>query len=458
MSENYFINVPFNKISAKNTIYNNFDYETQELMYVINEENEENNIPNIYNFVYEYIKSLDRKYRPIVFSPDYSISSSTCSAISERYIDKYSENNIVKFTTKMKIIYFTPISHVNKLEHISAIEFSKSLLLNLFNRTEISYTKHHFTFPSENVLIYGLNDTLITNEDIEMLKLLNVNYYTLFDIKKMDKEIYKKMDEFIGDSPIYIIYDMSVLSFEYSPCCFRFIANCEKKSKEIQGLSSKEITDVFKYLKKNNIVGLDITGFNLKNDTPDIAFKITSQSALLPLIHLLGMKEKKINIYNEQTKFIICKPLSHNFELKKNSILLHEKKQLFNHLKKTNKDIFETHSDSDNDNDNVNVNNNDNDNENENENVNETSETESSDDDIGWYIMRNVSVDIKDKLILQLMKEPNNMILYKIDGECMYISFTTIEEQSQKSYYRANDIKDKVLTPGEKINMAFNFL
>ena len=61
-------------------------------------------------------------------------------------------------------------------------------------------------------------------------------------------------------------------------------------------LKNENIIDFFDKFNSLNIVGLDITGFNLREKTPDVLFKLTTETAKLALIHLLKIKEKKINI------------------------------------------------------------------------------------------------------------------------------------------------------------------
>jgi arginase family enzyme len=441
--QNFYINIPFDKSNAKGTIYNNFNYEISELLYSSLDENE---IPLIYNFVYKYIKSLKSNLRPIVFSPDYSISSSTCSALAERYMEKIEENGIQIYISPLKVIYFTSTAHLDELKNISALDFSKSIITNLMDQNEISYTKHQFIIPSGQIYMVGLNENLLSQDDIEKLKLNGIKYFTLSNIKKKGIEnICQFLIDEIRDDPVYFIYDMSVLSFESSPCVFRVI-NKEKNEEKLNGLSTDEIINFFNKLKPLNIAGLDITGFNLKKETPDIPFKITSNTAKLALVNLLGIKEKKINIFNENTKIVICKPINSkqkiNWETNKKSLFAdkEERKKAVNRLQQA----FEEEED-------INYNSDDDSSEN-------IEDEENEELDVGWYIMRGIPTELKEELIKKLMDIKDNIMSYVIGEDEMYISFTTIGEQEEKTYYTATSIKDRVLTPGEKVNLMFSQL
>lgn len=434
--QNYFINIPFNGSNAKNTIYNNFNYEIKDELYHSNNEDE---IPIIYNFLHKYIKSLGKNLRPIIFSPDYSISSATCTAMAERFLEKIEENQTMKYISPLKVIYLTSTAHLNTLENISALDFSRSLLSNTFGECEISYTNHNFIINPKNFYLIGLNEDFLENDDVAKLKTNEILYFTLKNIKKKSiKNICEFLKDQIGEEPVYIIYDLSVLSFETSPCTFR-INGKDLNPEKLNGLNNSEITMFFDEISNLNIVGLDITGFNLKENTPDIPFKITTEACKLALTHLLKVKEKKINILNENTKIVICRPIDindWNSNTNKLFVSREEKKKYVNKIIEAFKDNDEIEEESD-------------------------SEKEECDEDdgLGWYIMRGLTTQMKEQIIQKLLNAEDNIILYNEGNDSMYISFTSLEEQKKKSYYDDSvTLKDRVLYPGEKLNMIFSQL
>jgi arginase family enzyme len=441
---NHYINIPFSNSNAKHTIFNNFNYEIIDSLYT---SFNNKNIPIIYNFIHRYIKSLNKECRPVIFSPDYSISSASCTAIAEKYMNKISENDIQKYVSELKILYFTSSTHLNTLENMTPQNFSESILSNILDLNEISYTEHNLILQPNNIILVGINDNLVSPDEIVKLNDKNISYYTLSKIKKKGaKKISDEIFDEICEDPVYVIYDMSVFNFEKAPSVFR-LQNITDAN-DINGLNTDDIIEIFEKLKNINIVGLDITGFKLNKNVPDISFKITSECAKLPLIHLLGLKEKRINIFNENTKILICKPITKEEKEKE------ERKYLLKKLKKnldldlnsdpTNNNIL---SDSDNE-----------DNNNENNSIEEYKEIDDDGIDHGWYIMRNVPIETKEELIKKLMEIKDNIMFCNFGEDSMYISFTTIGEQENKSYAIMTSIYDRVLVPDEKVNLAFSQL
>ena len=56
---------------------------------------------------------------------------------------------------------------------------------------------------------------------------------------------------------------------------------------------------------------MDITNYDIerKNDDCDRALKVTCETARLPVKIIFELKENSFNIFNENSKFLICRPL-----------------------------------------------------------------------------------------------------------------------------------------------------
>jgi hypothetical protein len=80
--------------------------------------------------------------------------------------------------------------------------------------------------------------------------------------------------------------------------------------------------------------------------------------------------------------------------------------------------------------------------------------------DIGWYILRGTTLDMREEIIKELSSEDNDdkIISFDIDGEHVLVSTTTILEQQEKTYYMASSIYECALMPEEKIDMLFELL
>jgi arginase family enzyme len=298
--QNYYISIPFNDSTPNGTIFNTFEYE------LIDETVDSRDIPSKYNMLYKHILSLDDKKRTICLSPDYAISSATCTAMSEKYMVKTTiEGNRQIFTSDLQIVYITSYPHTDTFTEISNKNLSKSILTNIFNKNKVSYTNHIFLPSPKNFTLVGIKDT----ESTDILDDMSIEYYTMSQIKKKSiARIISHVVNKVKSSPLYIIFDMSVMNIMFAPNVFRFIDNDKDLETQFSGFNIDDVTLMFKALSKCNIVGIDITGFNLNPSTDAKRMNITTMTAKLPLIHALNLKERKINVFNHDTQFLIFRP------------------------------------------------------------------------------------------------------------------------------------------------------
>jgi arginase family enzyme len=388
--KNHFINLPFGKSNAKGIIYNNFDYCFDANSY---EKLNQNDIPIIYNSLHKYILSLPQDIRPVTLSPDYAITSATCSAMGEKFMtNEIISDTVSKYTTPLKVIYLTSSPHLNELNYSSQHDFTKSILSNILGLNEMLYTNHNFIIPPENFTLLGLNDYNLQSNDIETLNNNNMTYFTLSQIeKKTIEDICEYIQETIGNDPVFIIFDMSVMSTVYAPGVLRFVDNDKNLDKQLDGLCENEIIHIFKSFGKMNIVGLDITGFNIHQNTSKKIYDATVNTSNLALMHLLQIKEKRINVFTDETKFLIFRPI---------------------------------------------------------ERINEN--------DLGWYILKGISIELEEKIIKKLELSVDNVELFSVnDNTKVYIALTTIAEQDKKSIDSTESIFDCVLIPEEKNKILF---
>lgn len=71
--------------------------------------------------------------------------------------------------------------------------------------------------------------------------------------------------------------------------------------------------------------------------------------------------------------------------------------------------------------------------------------------DIGWYILRGLSVEQTNDILSKITDD--QIITLKIDNEEYLITKTTVNEQNDKTYFSSTTIHDVVLFPDEKIYM-----
>jgi arginase family enzyme len=391
-SKFHIINVKFPQISAKNHIYNKFDYEVSDLLY---DNYDDDSIPIIYNFLYKYITSLLKDKIIVTLSPDPSISGSTVSALAERYITIHNESNSPKYSSNLKILYFTSTPHIrSQYSEINVQSLSNSIVSNLLCETDFTYTKHKLVLSTNQFIMIGINPQIIDENDKDILNNKDIVYFTLDQIRKKSmSNVIRSISDLVLDDPVHVIFDMSVMNNEVAPCVTRFLD--KSPTGKIDGLTISELEEALIMMNKKNIVGLDITSFDLRIKDTEKIYRLTCEVAKIVLRHLLNITERKINIFTENSKFLIWRPVD-----------------------------------------------------------------QSSHDDIGWLILRSVSLEIRERILASIDDNIITLSLTTDDDteEDVYITSTSMLDQENKSYYTAESIYDCALTPEEKLNMMFELI
>lgn len=410
--DKFIIDVDSSQNTAKNHIINKIDYTVVNDMY---DNYDENGIPIIYNFLYKYIKNLSKDKIGVTLSADPCVSASTIAGNAEKYMYSYENESNVKYSSNLKILYFTSTPHIcnilNNNEELSVKQLSNSILSDLMCTLEfhslndgsddkfiesISFTKHDLVLSSEQFILIGINDDLLTDIDKELLQSKNITYFTLSQLRKKGfKNILEYVNENFSDNPMHVVFDMSVMNPNYCPCVTRFFEIMTDLTK-IDGMSITELEESLQIINKKNIVGLDITGYDLRTDDTNRAYRITCEIAKIVLKYLLDISDKKINVFTENSRFLIWRPSEQ--------------------LSKT---------------------------------------------DVGWFILRGMSLDLREELLKKI--DSDDILYFAVDDDdgdeqTIYLSSTTMYEQEQKTYYTAENITDHVLFPEEKVHMMFELL
>jgi hypothetical protein len=308
-----------------------------------------------------------------------------------------------------------------------------SVVSNLIS-TEKSFTQHKLNLSSNQILFLGLNDNITTPDEIKSLSSHRFKYHMLKKTRKIGWDyVYSEINKFALDDPVHVVLDMSVLDHTISPCVIKH--NPDKKDvTELDGMNGEEFINLCKHISKLNVKSMDITGFYLATDNTTQAYRITCETAKLAYKILFNLKDKTLNIFNEYTRFLIWKDL-HTLDIDK-KIELYEKGEK----------------------------------ENENEIVIDITEMtqedidklELIDDEIGWYIMRNVSLDMRERFIADLKDSDSIKTISVVDDDGkvkdVMITSTTIDEQNKKSYFTAKSYIECVLYPEEKMAMMFELI
>jgi len=299
----FMINVEMNIITAQGYISNDFDHNVTKDMYdTITTEG----YPQTYEYMYQYIKRLDLHDKPLVtYSPDQAISTSTILAMSEKY-------------PNLKIIYLTSKTHLHTLfEPINIKTSTNTIITKLLMRG----------LKTEQFIVLGVNEQ---NDDIELLDESGIIYHSLNKITKIDIGlIASSINIFCGKNPVHVIFDMSVMDISVAPCVTRFVydnvdnlSNIDKnkednnfkeifnttKINDCKGILLNQIDSIFDSISSLHVVAIDVTSYDtriIENIKNNIAHRVTCETARRPILKILKIKEKKINIFNEHSKFLI---------------------------------------------------------------------------------------------------------------------------------------------------------
>jgi arginase family enzyme len=380
MENLFMIDVQTNNTKIKNKVINKIDYEVVPEMF---EKLSEENIPIIYNFMYRYVKLLNKKII-VTFSSDPTISSSTIAGMNEKFITRefLGENDIL-FKSELRIIYITSTTHLLPLKKDNLYN---SILSNLMYE-KITFTKHNQVLLPEQIVLLGTDLDLLSEQEKDILDKSNITYFSTKQIKKKSlKNIVEYIITKFKNNPVHIIFDLGCVNNKICPL---------KLIDSNSYLTLDDIDFMFSEFSKLTINSMDITNYVLNIDEKNIKFRVTCETIRRPLIKLFNLKTQKINIFNEDTKFLIWRPA---IQLSK--------------------------------------------------------------DDIGWFILRKISTDNKEKLIKEIDDTIQTITVENDDGEPIdiLVSTTTMNEQNEISYYTVDTIEECALDPTEKTQMMFELL
>jgi len=364
-----------------------------------------------YNTIYTKFKQIikDKQECYINISTDRAITSSSLSALNELFM--YQNGKI--YESNLKVIYIDSKVDLNLNNYDNKLnnsDYRTSVVSNLLtisqdqdvNRT---YTKHSLPMLLSQFIFLGMEELSPYEENL-LLK-YDASYYTLNKLNKKLDKILDNIIEKIGTDPVAIIFDMSVFDLNIAPCTIR-------DSDKMIGLNLDQLNLILSKLSKlskltginNNIKMIDITGHYLAISDTLPAFRVTIETITKIYSKLLNLKEYSINIFNENTRFLIYKPVDEICNEKENDI----------------------------------------------------------GDNYGWYILRNISLDMRNELLEYLDIDTIKIINIKEDDDDnneeieIMITSTTILEQNEKCYYTSTSYKDCTLFPDEKMAMCFELV
>ena len=334
---------------------------------------------SLYQYISKYTK-VNPRHKIITIGGDHSISTGTIAAMNEKYMKQYGDI----CTSDLMVLWIDCFPDLYDFDTSKLKDLNEMSAASLLGLCESHFVKNKLVLDPKQLIYYGLDDH---HDNLDLVKELRIPHYTNKKIKVLDTDdTISSLQSLIQNKPLHISLDMKVFD------------NTIVKSVIPENKNGLDLDKIIKVIGafKNNIVSMDIVEFNpmigSKNDV-DISKNIIKTL----LQKTFDIKEKTINIFTEDTQFLIYRPISQ----------------------------------------------------------------ENYDSDIGWYILRGLDFNEKNKLIESIADD--TIITLDIEDEnketeTYLITKTTINEQNEKIYYRVNTIEDCALFPQEKTHMYFELI
>lgn len=224
-----------------------------------------------YNDLYKHVVNLDHtKYNLVIVGGDHTVAIPTILALNEKY-----DNNL-------KVVVIDPYADIHPFNVSETSNLNEVVFSSLMGKTGIPFIENEqqVDMSPDQFVFVGIN-----GEESDMLDEECLEYYKLDKIR--DIGITQLTDILKCDKPIYITMDVRALNKN--------------------GFQYEEIMTILKSLKQN-IVGIDICEHNPSIGTVEDN-RMIRETVRKILVELFDIKEKKINIFNENSEFLIYRPM-----------------------------------------------------------------------------------------------------------------------------------------------------
>jgi arginase family enzyme len=290
---------------APDEIKEKYDYEIDPKLFdnsEINLETDEIKLCVGYNLLYNHILEHSKNYpndKIITIGGDNSISSGTIPAINERYIRRDGKDT---FTSDLVILWIDSNADIQDFETSITQNLDEMPCASIMGLCDSHFTKHKLNVWSNQIIYFGIND----EEDIGIISNNKMVHFTAKKINQLHQVdptiICGALKDIIGDKPVHIVLDMKVFHSDIVKSVCRNENNMGNN-----GLQLEHVENVLTSLK-NNIVAMDICEFNpLIGNQNDV--KVTNEMIRYILKQTFDITEKSINIFSEDTQFLIYRPM-----------------------------------------------------------------------------------------------------------------------------------------------------
>lgn len=319
MSKLHFIKAPCHQSSkpqgcqfAPDEIKEKYDYEINSKLFdgsVIdnscdfNDDNDDGiKLCEGYNLLYNYIKKYTTDNpddKIITIGGDHSISAGTIPAINEKYMRRENEDS---FTSDLVVLWIDASPDIDDFATSISKDLNEMPCASILGLCDSKFTKHKLNLWKTQLIYFGLTD----KEHLELLNTHEIKYFTAHKITTLNQVnpsiLINTIQDIIGDKPVHVSLDMGVFHKDIVKCVHR-------KDNDINnlGLQIQDVEGLLLSLK-TNIVSMDICEFNpLIGSNHDVG--ITKDLIRYLLKKIFDIKEKSINVFTEDSKFLIYRPL-----------------------------------------------------------------------------------------------------------------------------------------------------
>jgi len=362
--------------------------------------NDTNNPFHIYEHVKKLFNGTDSQltFPTITLASDQAISLATISGSCEAHMNMRSVDGHVIADGDIHLIYIDSMPDIQTIDVENHDQLADQIISSAMGINQMSFCKHRVNMSAKNIHYFGLNEDLLSSVDRKSLDDYNLENYSLQLLRKKGigrilNILLKKLEY----DRIYIVFDMCCLEQQTAPSTYRYTT-----SGSSDGFTGQEINEIFNILRNHpKIRGIDITGFNFglrTESTKNISNNQITMSVIENILKIfVDIKKNSINIFNENSKFLIWRKLGDDDEdpvgwkiLK--GMSLEERDRIMS------------------------------------------------------------SIDDDSVLTIPIIDQDTG------DSYDALVTTTTVEEQQEKSYYVTNDYLGFCLLPGEKIDMIFELL
>lgn len=245
----------------------------------------------LYNHINDYVSENPNK-KIITIGGDNSISSGTIPAINNKCINSQEYNA----KSNLIVLWIDAFSDLHTFNTSDTKNLNEMPVASLLGSCDDHFIKNKNVISPEQIIYYGLVDK---DDNIDMVREYSMKFFT---VKKINSIGHKNCIDYIkylvGNNPVHINLDMKV-----------FNSSLIKSVVPVNdvGLNIEQVEKLLVELK-NNIVSMDIVEFNPNVGTKEDV-KITKEVIKNLLMKTFDIKEKRLNIFTEDSQFLIYRPV-----------------------------------------------------------------------------------------------------------------------------------------------------